>query len=375
MQDNSLLLAETNQFRSTEYQSSASEWIEDDGLLRDEGVVFGLSGVMRLPDSKTESIKAYFRAKVERTEAIRQSLLNELATLESNADKQRDLHLAFKRELVSSTPGHRDLSDVSEYISHTALAPDPIAPGESSGFDIFSKRLTPVADDFDYEPLETGNLLRYLTGCVLALSICIFTYFVVREVVGVRFDYPEYIALGVMIAGMFVVFAPTSLLFSKDEFHQESPWATELWKVRLAEFGPPIAAACFAVAWGDSRGPLRFTTALLFLSIVFLLGGRLLLSLVTRLGAEIGQYKRRRACLHRKKMLRHELNKLHADGNALHQRVAEICAQLRRLRTAEDLNAECERKISLLQSEFELARAALESRMRHGYNPNRAYRE
>lgn len=357
-----LPLEQSDRLRYAERQPAVSLWIEDDGLLRDEGTVFGLSGATRLPESKIESIVAYFRARIERAEATRRSLLDERTALEVRAAEQQDRLTSLDLQLANAATG-RPASSVMN-----ASAADPMMAGfgaesiQSPNFDRFASELIPAAGSNKEVPSYAGGILRYLVGCVFALAICVFTYFIVREVVGNRFDHPEYVALAIMVAGMFIVFAPTSLLFSNDELHREPPWATELWKVRLAEFGPPIVAACFAVAWGESQDPFRFVTALLFLSVTFLLGGRLLLSLVTRLGTEFEQHRRWRMRRRREKVLRHELAHLQAEANAVSQHVVAINDQLRRLRTAEDLQAECDHKITLLQSEFELARAAMESR-------------
>ncbi|HEY8485117.1 MAG TPA: hypothetical protein VIL13_10930 [Longimicrobiales bacterium] len=319
-------------------------WIEDDGLLRDEGVVFGLSGLPGLPVSKVEAVEAYYRARIAQVEAARQSLQEEKERLERRADELRRKIEALAGEL-EPPPTDRAAAVGAEAVGDPLGSALDRTPGNSSR-------------EVDRPP--TGGVFRYLLGSILAAAICGLAYFVVREVLGDRFDHPELIAAGVMLAGMFVVFAPTSLLFSSDRQHREPPWGTELWKVRLAELGFPILAAAFVVVWGDRQDPARAVMAFLFLSMLFLLGGRLLLSLVTRLGSEIERARERRSLRRQSKQRRQELERLRTEAATVDQQIAALNERIRELRTRADLEAECEHKVAVLQSEYELARAALE---------------
>lgn len=350
------------QSHTPEPRTRASErvvswWIENDGLLRDEGAVFGLSGIPTLPESKIEAVTAYYRARIAHTEARRWALLEERERLTRRVEALGERIEWLSRNLWRQMASRADARD-SGVDPEPPNAPDPSL---TTPRDVDPSSIGHRAFPDDSLPTTNrGGLLRYGLGTLCAAATCVLTYFVVREVLGDAVRYPELTSIAVILAGMFTVFAPTSLLFSSDRRHREQPWEVELWKVRLAEIGFPIVAAAFVVAWGERRDPLRDLLAFSFIALLFLFGGRLFLSLLTRSKYELQHAVlawRRRA---RERLRRRELKRLEMQIATLNHQLAAVDEEIRRLPGEEELRAECDHKVALLRSEFELARVAVE---------------
>lgn len=349
--------ARSTDSRLANWEPAIAYWIENDGLLRDEGIVFGMSGIPTVPESKIEAIAAYYRARIARTEAKRRAVQEERDRLNRRVEVLAKRIDFLSQDLWEPLAPRNDSirADDVQKPHGEQTAPDP----ESLYVDQPSY-LYPAPMRDSARPADAGSLLRYGLGSICAAAICIMAYFIVREVLGDEVRYPEWISIGVILSGMFTVFAPTSLLFSSDRRHREEPWETELWKVRLAEIGFPIVAAAFVVVWGDRRDILRDLVAFSFLGLLFLFGGRLLLSLLTRSSHEFEyarlRWRRRRAG----KLRRREQKRLEKQMTAVNQQIAALRMEIRHFPSEDELKAESDHKIALFRSEFELARAAIE---------------
>lgn len=320
--------ADTGQPPRSEPRAHAAHWIEDDDLLRDEAVTLGLSDLEELPATKIESIHTYYRAQTFRNEERRQAVLEMRDRLEDQA--------AHLRERISGL--------------------DLRVPGADQS----PPRARP--DQAHTAAAHSPGLLRDVAGTLLALAVCGLAYFIVRDLLGGTFAHPALVSLGVTLAGMFVVFAPVSLIYSTDEARANGPWATDMWKIRLIEFGMPALAAFFIVTWGQAQGALRDVAAFLFLAMLFLVGGRLLLSLLARTGSEINQTRFERRQRKREGAMHEELAALHERIHDVEREITAVPERLRSIPTADELDAIRDHKLALFRSEFELARTARDGR-------------
>lgn len=209
-------------------------WIENHGLLRDEGVVFGLTDHTGAGlQHKLDCIQGYYEEKAAMARQAIERLDESIAQL-----TERKESLVLERSVPSA-----DMNDSA--VPNTAA----------------------------------HLLLRYGAGGVLAFLACALNYALIYELLEPHFDRPGVIAAGVLIAGLFTLSQPSSLLFISDDSQRSEPRAPESWKQWFIELALPIAAALFATVWSASElGPALFAVTFLFVLMLFLAGGKLLLS-------------------------------------------------------------------------------------------------
>jgi hypothetical protein len=280
-----------------EAQASLGElnflWIENDGLLRDEGVVFGLAGDREGLARKEECIRAYYRRWIAEDDRRRAAIESEM----------RDTVVA-------------------------GSAPTPPRPeGDDAGALAF----------------------RHLAGIVAASAACVGTGVLVYEQLRGSFVWPGAITMGVVAAGFFTTFLPISLLFTSDRGDRQG--GVELWKVRLAEFGLPLASAAFVVSWGwDRLGPARSAATLVLLFLAFTFAGRQLLSSIPWLGGAVRRLRSDRIAA---------IQAVRAAGEeaARAERRASLHRELGALRSQAEWEAIRDAKLALFMSEYELASA------------------
>lgn len=202
-------------------------WLADERLLRDEGVLFGLS------DARAE----------EKIAVIRTFFANQTVVLERQIE-----HYNEKIGELNLFIGQREneLGEL-EHRRNTLLARQP-------------------ADH---------QLPRTMVGLLLAIGMGICNYFLIET--ALRPVYPantELIALGVFLAGMFGLFSPTSL------FHDAA--SRPSFRRILEEVALPVVAAGFVWAMALQSQSVGMASALgLFVLGLFLFGGKLLLGLLT----------------------------------------------------------------------------------------------
>jgi len=280
-------------------------WIEDEGLLRDEGVLFGLSRDEAGLNAKEECIRAYYRLLKAEGERTLEGLADEIAALNpAPADR--------------TTAG----SDHAAAASGSAESPMALA-------------------------------VRYGLAIAAAAAACAGTGALVYAQLRPVMDASAVVTVGVLAAGFFTASLPVPLLFVSDR--AERPGAVELWKVRVAEIGLPLAAALFVVAWAWERlGPLRSVATFALLVLVFAFAGRQLLSSVAYLGRALRALRAERAAAALRKV--EEETALRAAAGA--ERVAELRREKAALRSNDEWDAICDARIALFRSEFELASAS-----------------
>lgn len=298
---------------------SSVSWIDDDDVLRDEGILFGLSGLDKT-DGKQESIRFYFAEKIAACKRERPAL-----EAESEAAEQR----------------------------RTTLAAE---------IDEMEERLARYAADAETRAGEVGtsrDLLRYVVGIVLAIAAFALNVVVISEIMN-GFAAGVWATLGVMTVGMFILAAPVAAIFRSEAAQHETPEAPETWKVWLAEVVPPLAAAMFAVVWSTNKQQtvVRSTFTFVFIAALFFFGGKLLLSLLPKI-AEVWKARRqRREADERVAVLKIEIAQAVQRREELRGQVEALRRRARGLPSEDELNELCQRKIRLFMSEYEMARAA-----------------
>ncbi|HSU13048.1 MAG TPA: hypothetical protein VLK66_03035 [Longimicrobium sp.] len=278
---------------STDGATLDFRWIEDDGLLRDEGVLFGLARDEGGLKAKEECIRAYYLFCRAETARVRAGLEAELARCES-------------REAALPRP---------------PASVEPAFPGDGA---------------------PAALAVRYGLGILASAAACVGTGALVYDQLRSAFGPAALVTLGVVAAGFFTAFLPVSLLFVADG--AERPGRVELWKIRLAEFGVPLVAAVFVAVWAWERlGGVRAVSTAALLFLVFVFAGRQLLSSVPRLGEAIRTMRAQRGA--RAVDLRHQAE----------ARTDELRRAIASLRSDAEWDAIRDAKVALFRSEFGLA--------------------
>lgn len=283
-------------------------WLENEEALRDEGVIFGLS------DAKVEEkigvIRNYFAHKTANLEK----------TVEYFSEKIGELNLFIEQK-------------------------------ETRINELKDKAIT-----LENRDASTHYLPRTIAGFLLSVAMCVGNYFLIDESILTNFPQNhQFIALGILLAGMFNLFTPKSL------FHEQERKIS--WKNVLEEIGMPAAASIFVfVQVLETQSTARALALLLFSFFLFLFAGKLLLSNLTLLKNDLGLW------LGNLKLASDKTNKANDWEDEVNQLKFEIDekrvekwqiidalkapeAELKRL------NEKREMLIKLFESEFNLARS------------------
>lgn len=327
--------------------TSNTQWIENDGLLRDDGAIFGTaSGSVDHPEDdgavaeKVRSLRAYYGQRAAEPEERIAHLEGELARLaEERARLEGEEEEAWGRLARLGLEAPPEL--------------DALAPGHGA------------------QLLRHGLGFAFgLAGCGLLLVLLVG----VMEASGLR--HPLWSALGVGLLALFSVFQPLSFLFVGEEALRGHGRGVERWKLLLGEWLVPFAAAVFVAVWAHQEGELLRSLALgLFLAAVFGVSGRLLLGTATQLALSARQLplawrrgRRTRAEARRLRALarrhRRQLVQIEQEGAGLREQLLAARIELVKV------TRQADEKEHLFRSEYALARrAALRRRGRGSYEP------
>ncbi|HEX6038612.1 hypothetical protein [Longimicrobium sp.] len=295
----------------------ACAWIENEGLLRDEGVVFGLMRNAAALKEKEAAIRAFHRRRMAEEARRRAAVLAELdALLHADAPQADGVHAENGGSVVPIRP------------------PLPAA-GAGHGAEV-------------EEDAPGGLVARYALGLAAAAVACAGTAVFVYEQMRPHFQQPALVTAGIVAAGCFTASLPVSLLFTGDDARRAS--GVEPWKVRLAELGLPFVAALFVVAWSwDALGALRALATGALLLGAFAFAGRQALSTLPRLGSAVRALRRERA--------QHHAEAAERERRAADDGVAALRRRLAGFRSEEEWDAVCETRLAIFRSEYELAAA------------------
>ena len=205
-------------------------WLQDETLLRDEGVIFGLSSSKS--DEKVAIIRTYFAhqsADLERE-------------VERHGEKIQELNLFIEQKE----------NRIEELKSKTNTLENRQAEGEH-------------------------QLPRTVVGLLFSAAMCVGNYYLIEDTLRPLYGNSQFIAVGVFLAGMFNLFGRVSLFHESEEKNLS-------WRRLLEEVGMPLAAAFFVFVQAlQPQGWLRAGALLVFVFFLFLFAGKLLLSNITLL--------------------------------------------------------------------------------------------
>lgn len=296
-------------------------WIEDEGLLRDEGVIFGLASAD--VESKLDTIKAYYEQKLE-------------AAKKYIADyRQEEERL---QQLVNDTKAGLNAKE------------DKVKSLQA------------------YEPHNGRGIQRPLLALIGYTAAFIINWFLIRFCFQGVWSGTEasFIAAGVYLFGLFSLFHRHSVFFYNSKVVQEKNNNVELWKLLLNELGIPVAVVGIIVAFGYySRlgNPAVLIATALFTLFLLVYGGKQLLLQWEIIGTLL---KQRSVYRKGRKSKRKEAKAILADLKTDREAVATAEQRLEQYRegrlqlpNTSEIEKLCESKISLFKSEYELARKHL----------------
>ncbi|WP_461117339.1 hypothetical protein [Spirosoma jeollabukense] len=282
------------------------DWLTDEENLRDEGVLFGLSDAR--PDEKIAEIRSLFSQQAAPLERLLEQHTGKLSELNGLIEQQENLITSLR--------------------------------GQSSALR-------------DKNP-ASNNLIRTMISLLLSGLMCIGNFYLIDETLRPAFP-NRWIGAGVFLAGMFNLFGRTSFFYETD---------TRLSGRRLVEeIGLPVATSVFVLvqAWQTQSAGQALALGV-FVFFLFLLAGKLLLSTLTTLQADIDNIQANRELLLHKEQnlpvweaqitqLTREVETIRTQKWPIVTTLTHIEADLTRL------NARLDGLVNLFLSEFELARS------------------
>lgn len=220
------------------------QWIINEGLLRDEGVLFGLAGAAI--EDKIGAIRDYYRVKKAPSEAKREQLGKEIRMVVD--------------ESLASWPGDGLGATVGTSAARINLVPVILQLCLYSGICYFN---------FYFETYWLSPVIRSSAICMGLYLFGLFSVFLGRSIL--------YNSIGSLVEG------------------QNEGERREKWKIYLEEWGVPVVVSLFIAVLPGQAYPLVYSVvAALFFFLLFLLGGKGLVNTFFRLRSEAGWYFRRR---------------------------------------------------------------------------------
>lgn len=299
-----------NETKAPNYLESSIEWplwLENNDLLRDEGVLFGLSDSK--PDEKIVIIKNYFVHKTANLER----------EVEYYGEKIQELNLFIEQRETRKTE--------------------------------LKSRLLGLETTL---PTEPHQLLRTLVGLGFSVMMCIGNYFLIENTLQPLYGNSSWIAIGVFLAGMFNLFGSISL------FHETTSRVS--WRNLLEEVGMPLAASIFVFVQAlQNQNFLRSIALFGFVFFLFLFAGKLLLSNLTLLHSDLRIWLKTLKTASNTKnngqSWEEEKKRLDREIDEFRVQKWQILPDLNRADAAlAQVNARREMSIKLFESEFLLAR-------------------
>lgn len=282
-------------------------WLDDESLLRDEGVIFGLSSSK--PDEKVAMIRTYFAHQ--------------------SADLEREVEQHGER-----------IQELNLFIEQK----------ENRIEELKTKKNTLESRQAEGE----HQLPRTVVGLVFSAAMCVGNYYLIEDTLRPLYGNSQFIAVGVFLAGMFNLFGRVSL------FHDTN--SSVSWRRLLEEVGMPLAAALFVFVQALQQQPvLRAVALLIFVFFLFLFAGKLLLSNITLLRNDLRIWLTGRSLETEKTdkiqnwdeettQLQNQIDELRVQKWHIVPQLNRAEAQLTRLNTRRDM------LIKSFESEFWLAR-------------------
>ena len=304
---------------TSEVQSFSSEmdvipfWLENEDVLRDEGVIFGLSEAKA--EEKIGAIRNYFAHQTAETEK----------TVEYHFEKIGEINLFIEQK-------------------------------ETLINELTKKTLVLENRESTYHQLP-----RTFIGMVLSIAMCTGNFYLIDESIQTNFPKNHHvIALGIFLAGMF------NLFDSKSIFHEKK--SSISWRQLLEDIGMPLVTSFFIFVQSltddtsQNQTLLRSFALFFFVFFLFLFAGKLLLSNLTVLKTDsviwFDNLRLQKDKINKTQEWENEITKLkiEIDEQRVEKwKIVDILkspeAELKRL------NERREMLVKLFESEFNLARS------------------
>lgn len=202
------------------------KWIDDEGFLRDEGILFGYTNAS--PDQKLEAIDHYYQSKIN--------------PLKLQAGYNNREEIGINNQIAN------------------LLKPIEISP--AAPLDIIS-----------------NYFFRNIFGLLLTAGACFFNYFLIAHDLRSPDSNSQFISIGVYLFGIFMTFTPKNLLFYSND--DETNVSKSIVYLYLLEFGAPLVSSLFVayrvlVNHGVATALIHF----IFILLLFIIPGKLFLSLL-----------------------------------------------------------------------------------------------
>jgi hypothetical protein len=294
--------------------SKEFEWITNDALLRDEGIIFGLGNGDA--DQKVSTIQYYY-------EELTQSLKTRIQSLEESISGVND-------QLTELTK--KNQFDETEY---RELLPKP------------------TTTEHSFWRIAFG-FLAYSLVLVLSFSLIYFWF-------DGDWTYQTFISLGLYVFGTLLLFNEKSILFPGQEKDADT---SQKWLRLLEELGVPLVVTTFIIIWGYDGEPFAQTASLaMLLFVLFLFGGKGFLSSFEKLRRQFQllmiEKNERRWKQKRLKQLQGSLESYSVQVDSLQEKSKVLLDQLNHQKMElSGLSDKCKAKIALFLSEYELASKA-----------------
>ena len=306
---------ETEKQEPTKTDLPEFQWIIDEHLLRDEGVLYGLT--QGPAEQKTKAIHDYFQAKID---TIDSEILN----------TTEDLHEQESTFLEKQDKEKEILADIDRM--HEAI------------------------------PSVPNSYYRTLIGIVGSGLTVIITFIMCFLWLGDSWALPMLVTLGVYLLGGLLLFEDGSIIFHPD---REVAPGRARWKLWVEEFVVPFVATAFIIVWGyDGEGFGKVIVTAFLLYAFFLFGGHGFLSYINRFRRQINPFREQMAkrAWYKKTIsdLKESLIVIRQEIQALEQRIPETRRRIRdQKQKRAALDKQRDARISLFMSEYDLAKSAL----------------
>jgi len=213
------------------------QWIVNEGLLRDEGILFGMAGAAI--QEKIDAIKDYYRTRKATTSTKRDRLIKEIEDLDT--------------ELIK-------------------------AKAEGAGQE---EKAIPV------------NFIPAFLQLLLYAGICYFNFYLEMYWLSPELN-SLFICLGLYLFGLFSVFMGRSIMYNTAQSLTEEKMAgtqREKWKIYFEEFAVPLVVSLFIAILPSHAYSLVFSViACLLFFLLFLLAGKGLVNNFFRAKTELGRH-------------------------------------------------------------------------------------
>lgn len=316
--ENEVIRASGQEDPSVEELDSKDEfqWILNEDLLRDEGVMYGLTdGDAR---EKLQTIELFYLQKAK--------------------------NLLLHAEQIST-----EIQKVAHEL-------------ESTQIQIEQEQATLQSLEESTDNRKTG-FLRQTINLASYTAAVLLTFWLMYSWLEPHLEYPVLITVGVYIFGSLNLFTPGSFLFATEAAHQEEN-PRERWKLLLEELFVPFVAVLFVIAWGyNGQEPQEATALGLLLYALFLFSGKGLLTTIGKWTSAYQALRNKRALrllveqrITEQKELISELNQKLEN---LRNRLSELQDKKNGLeKKAGDFKETAETRKAYFMSEFALARSA-----------------